>query len=136
MRCLICQHDECKVFMNKTFPKEFSAIKSTTYFICPQCSFVFSATHQRLSETDFKVINTECHRQYQIGLENLDDPKWLKRMNYQCDMIKRGVENKFIPNTSNSIKEVTAWISSNQCLSKFAGRLKKDKAVMLSPKRL
>lgn len=84
MKCMICCNQ-----MNPYFIKQFNfpGLDTVEYVKCVNCKFVISKTHYELSDEDWQTINEKYHSLYQGKGENIDDPRWMKRLQNQAEVI-------------------------------------------------
>lgn len=81
MSCLIC-HQPTQYFFHKNFDNY--NLGRVEYYKCVNCGFVHSETHRLLDDRSWSVLNYNCHLSYQNSNENIDDPRWLERLQAQA----------------------------------------------------
>jgi len=94
MQCMVCNSQ-----MNHYFSKKFDVtyLSNVEYEKCINCGFVMSKTHYELSNNHWCKINKNYHQSYQ-GKDFLsDDPRWIKRLRKQAEVINDGMNIGLIP---------------------------------------
>jgi cyclopropane fatty-acyl-phospholipid synthase-like methyltransferase len=88
--------------MNPYFVKQFKfpGLETVEYVKCVNCGFVISKTHYELPDEDWQAINEEYHRSYQGKFENVDDPRWIERLQNQAEVIADAVKLGLVSNNS------------------------------------
>lgn len=84
MKCMVCSNP-----MDPYFTKHFNLaiLNNVEYVRCVNCGFVLSKTHYELSDKRWQTINEEYHSSYQGKGENIDDPRWIERLQNQAEVI-------------------------------------------------
>lgn len=84
MECIICGHPS-KYYFSKKF-NNFN-LNQVEYYKCINCDFVHSETHRLMSAESWLELNHDYHNSYQGGDANVDDPRWLERIQAQAYVI-------------------------------------------------
>src|SRR4051794_5601313 len=89
MNCIICRNG-----MVHAFSKDFNVFGLTKvdYWRCPTCGFTMSKTHAAMNPTEWESLNHDYHSAY-LGTEvNMDDPRWLARLQSQATVLHDAAE--------------------------------------------
>ena len=93
MSCLICNGDLLP-FFSKTFNSFF--LKRVSYVKCSNCGLVVSETHFQMSKAKWQELNQQYHKGFFGTNANVDDPKWVQRLENQKDAIVKLATLKII----------------------------------------
>lgn len=94
MKCLICKSDMA-LYLSKNFNS--NSLSHVEYFICSNCGMVISKTHFDLSDPKWQELNKQYHSGFFETNTNIDDPKWLQRLEDQENAIMRLATFGIIP---------------------------------------
>ncbi|MEO6610498.1 MAG: methyltransferase domain-containing protein [Aestuariivirga sp.] len=83
--CMICGNEESVPYFKKAFGKYGLGV--VEYRKCDGCDFVFSKTHNDMTDAEWGTLNRDDHAGYQSQTENSDDPRWVARINAQASLI-------------------------------------------------
>jgi len=81
MNCVICNSR-----MAYYFSKDFDTFGLTkvNYYRCSNCGFTMSKTHADMSASEWATLNHEYHSTYQGKKFDLNDPRWIPRLQSQA----------------------------------------------------
>lgn len=82
--CLICG-GRTRYFFSKTF--NVFQLGEVDYWRCEECGFTISKTHAEMTPDDWFLLNKQYHAAYQGSEQNPDDPRWIKRLTNQAEVL-------------------------------------------------
>jgi hypothetical protein len=94
-KCMICGSTESVPYFTKTFGKY--GLGDVDYRECTGCDFVYSKTHDDMTDAEWGALNRDYHSGYQSNTENPDDPRWLARIDAQARVIDDCTKLGLIP---------------------------------------
>lgn len=84
--CQICKGN-FRYYFTKTFESEI--LNEVEYLKCDYCGFVRADTIYNLKEAEWNKLNYEFHFNYQHSDRNLEDLKWIMRIEMQSNILKQ-----------------------------------------------
>ncbi len=88
----------CGATSEPYFDKQYTETKfwdalSVSYYKCPDCGFVHSATHQEMSQPAWVELNNRCHRAFETTreLRNINQPPYAEMALALSILAKNGV---------------------------------------------
>ena len=120
MRCIIC-NSEMLYYFQKQF--HIFGLGTVEYFRCQNCGFVLSKTHAEMSRSKWESLNQEYHT-YQGKDYNLDDPRWITRLQCQARVLDDAVQIGLLDMNGRSLDYACGD-------GKLSNLLKTDKSITL-----
>lgn len=91
--CQICKGD-LEYYFTKNF--ESKILNEVDYLKCNTCGFVRAETICNLNHDEWDKLNYEFHSNYQHSNENIEDLKWVTRIEIQSKIINKLADLNFI----------------------------------------
>ncbi|KOS60726.1 methyltransferase domain-containing protein [Lysinibacillus agricola] len=115
--CQICKGD-LEYFFTKSFNLEI--LNKVDYLKCNNCGFVKADTICKLNIEKWNRLNNEFHSNYQYSEMNIEDLKWVTRLEKQSKILKEFADLKII-NLNESLDYGCGDAKLSKSLKKISG---------------